>query len=92
MSDYLFVLRIVECPTCHGSGQVCHPMWAEFNATVGKDKPWCVSPSHMDWWTHRGFDKLPPYDIADVLCGGSGKIELRIPLRQALLEIKQTEE
>jgi len=80
-----FAIATIPCRDCLGEGYVEHPAWrALFNEEVERGK---IIEDVDAWFRERGFEYPPDQEIICSECGGTGKIETRVPLAKALEEL-----
>ncbi|GIW33749.1 hypothetical protein [Meiothermus sp.] len=83
-----YVTKVEPCPQCGGSGVILHPYWREyweeFDNRLAPTKA-----EHYTFWRNHGYNPYSPpsEEITCHNCNGSGCIESRASLEEALRAI-----
>ena len=83
-AEYYVVAR-KRCPECNGDGYVEHPDWralVKYEAETGR-----IVDDLDAWFRERGYDYPPDQEVICDECNGSGWIETRVRLEDALAAI-----
>ena len=84
-----YVVAELACPECRGSGKLTHPFWEDMAVKYG-DALHLVSGEAADAEAREwGLEFAPDAHSPCYECEGSGTIEQRCDLREALKEIER---
>lgn len=77
-----YVIARKRCPECNGDGYVEHPDWralVKYEAETGR-----IVDDLDAWFRERGYDYPPDQEVVCDECGGTGWIETRARLEEAI--------